>query len=477
MGTSRPSSRSAFRGCSQAVKGGAGWSVAPDAAGELPLWRYLRQQQGFTEEGITRMQRSKVNGQRTTDAKIETDLAPSIALLRAEGLDTPAIQRLYEQLPDLLTTSHAVFSSALAALRQLVQQLPEDPLAVQAPLGATRLGVALFLFPSAAAELLTRRNLGSLLDNNVRLRRQLGMSDAEAALALLRNQAAMISDAQRAETMVAHLLGLQSSGALLADQGGCWLQLLPMPSRVPASTWRFPPDAAVRSLANSTPALRMTPAEFDQRWQECGGKPMLFGYADAATRQSAVAEAVGALLQAAAGEPGPLQAQYLQQGAAERCASLAKVGPHSIRANWAALRRIGLTDSQIVAAVRSEPSILTFNWEGDAKRRLAAWLRQELGVELAQFIHQHPSYTTSGVARMSMRAAYLRAHRPGVWEDYLARGTGPLLYLLSSSLVRFNKSASCAEEEVDEFNRAWLQMPDGRRWGRKPNVRNRRAAK
>ena len=78
---------------------------------------------------------------------------------------------------------------------------------------------------------------------------------------------------------------------------------------------------------------------------------------------------------------------------------------------------------------------------------------------------------------MAMRAAFLRAHQPHVWEDYLVWGTGPLLSLLSSSPTVFSSRARCTEEEVAEFSRAWLQTPAGqlyggklkrRRWGCEP---------
>ena len=244
---------------------------------------------------------------------------------------------------------------------------------MQVPLGATRLGATLSLFPAASAHYLTRKtNLGSLLDSNVRLQRHLGMSDAEAALALFSDFRTVFSDAERAEAMAAHLLGLQSSGALSAKQGEYWLQLLwtaPHAVRLPASPWRPPPEAAVRALVNRKSALKKKPAQFDKRWQDCGGAVYLFDSANPASRLSAAAEEIGALLQEAAGEPGPLQAQHLQQGAAlvEHSNSLAMVGVPSLRAHWASLRHVGLTDSQIVAAVRSRPTILASNWEGEAK--------------------------------------------------------------------------------------------------------------
>ena len=200
---------------------------ADDAAGELPLWRFLRQQ-GFSADGISRMQAMSctrggrryayVTGKLLTEDKLQRGLAPNIASLRAEGLDTATIEQLFGQCPGLLTTTHATFSSSLAALRQLAALLPDDPRAVQAPAGATQLGVALWRYPSAAAYLLTRTNLPGLIDGNLRLRRQLGISDAKTAAALL-NKVMLVNNFERAEAMVAHLQHLQASGELSAEQG------------------------------------------------------------------------------------------------------------------------------------------------------------------------------------------------------------------------------------------------------------------
>ena len=198
---------------------------ADDAAGELPLWRFLRQQ-GFSADGISRLQaavgndkvRSIRTGRKLTAQKLQRGLAPNIASLRAEGLDTATIEQLFGQYPNLLTTTHATFSSSLAALRQLAALLPDDPRAVQAPAGATQLGVALWRYPSAAAYLLTRTNLPGLIDGNLRLRRQLGISDAKTAAALL-NKVMLVNNFERAEAMVAHLQHLQASGELSAEQG------------------------------------------------------------------------------------------------------------------------------------------------------------------------------------------------------------------------------------------------------------------
>ena len=199
-----------------------------DAADELPLWRLLRKQ-GFSADSISRMQAATwtsrgrrcavVSGRQMSEDKVQRDLAANIAALRAEGLDTASIERLFEQKPILLTATHGTFASALTALRQLVALLPDDPRAVQAPPGATQLGVAMWLYPYAAAHLLSRANLDSLIDGNLHLRRRLGISDADTAAALFKDRTLLVSNFERAETMAAHLQRLQASGAMSAEQG------------------------------------------------------------------------------------------------------------------------------------------------------------------------------------------------------------------------------------------------------------------
>ena len=203
-------------------------AASMDAAGELPLWRFLRQQ-GFSADGINRMQAASftrggrrysiVTAARISEDKLQRDLAPTIAALRAEGLDTATIEQLFGQYPNLLTTSQETFNGSLAALRRLADLLPDDPRAVQAPPGATPLGAVLWLYPTAAAHLLARVNLASMIGGNLRLRRQLGISDADTAAALFRQKATLVSNFERAEAMVAHLQRLQASGELSAKQG------------------------------------------------------------------------------------------------------------------------------------------------------------------------------------------------------------------------------------------------------------------
>ena len=214
-----------------AAGGSSAEGTAPtDAAGELPLWRFLRQQ-GFSADGISRMRAAtrkrsrqdgtklnQVPGVQITEQKLQRDLAPNIAALQAEGLGTASVERLFVQFPRLLTSTHATFSSSLAALRQLALLLPDDPRAVQAPPGATQLGAALWLYP-AAAQLLARVNLASLIDGNLRLRRQLGVSDAATAAAVFRHHATLVSNVEGAEAMVSHLQRLQASGELSEEQG------------------------------------------------------------------------------------------------------------------------------------------------------------------------------------------------------------------------------------------------------------------
>lgn len=146
-------------------------------------------------------------------------MAPSIAALRAEGLDTASVERLFVRRLALLTTSRDTFNGSLETLRQLAALLPDDPCAVQAPPGATQLGVTLWRYPTAAAYLLTRANLASMVASNLRLRRQLGISDAATIAAFFRHKAALVSNLKRGEAMVAHLQSLQFGCDLPADQG------------------------------------------------------------------------------------------------------------------------------------------------------------------------------------------------------------------------------------------------------------------
>ncbi len=204
-------------------------SEADTAANVLPLWRFL-QQQGFSADSLSRMQSkitlqkngrryTTVSGRQMSEEQVQRDVAPNMTALRAEGLDTASIQRIFEQHPKLLTATHITLSSALAALRQLAALLPADPRSVQAPPGATQLGVALWLYPAAAARLLAYADLGSLIEGNLRLRQRLGISDAQTAVGLFKDASLLVSNFDRAEAMVAHLQRLQASGALSSEHG------------------------------------------------------------------------------------------------------------------------------------------------------------------------------------------------------------------------------------------------------------------
>ena len=224
----------------------------------------------------------------------------------------------------------------------------------------------------------------------------------------------------------------------------------------------------------------MEPAEFDRRWQEGGlskaGKVLkLIGFKDLGGRRQEGTAALAELLQAADSVPGPLQQQYQQQAAAlvQRSPTLWAAGPAVLRASWAGLQRAGLSGSQIAAVVALQPSVLAYNWEGEAKQRLAAWLQQELGLSLYDFLTRHAGYATFSVARLAMRANFLRQHRHGVWQECSGRGSGSLLSLLTKS--HFCERAGCTEAELDAFQRAWLATPAGRRWGGKAWQRQRRA--
>ena len=214
--------------------------------------------------------------------------------------------------------------------------------------------------------------------------------------------------------------------------------------------------------------LALDPAEFDRRWREGGAQALqCVGLKDPAGRQQAAAAALGELLQAADGVPRPLQQRYRQRGDAlvQRCAALMRSPPASLHASWAALRRAGLTDGDIAATVQHNPVLLTHKWEGEAKQRLAAWLQQELGLSLAQFVKRHAFYAGTSVGRLAMRAACLRQRRPERWEEHRSRGTGSILSLLADNRY-FLPAVDYDEAELAAFEREWLQTPEGRRWGR-----------
>ena len=240
---------------------------------------------------------------------------------------------------------------------------------------------------------------------------------------------------------------------------------------------------AVAGLALSG-ALRLTPAEFDSRWYEGGysqaGRVAIksISLKDPAGRQRAAAEALGELLQVADGPPGPLQQQYRQQGEAlvQRQPRLWTAWPTSLRASWASLQQLGLSGSQVAAVVHAQPAVLVYNWEGEAKQRLLAWVQQELGLSPYEFLTRHAGYSTFSVATIAMRADYLQQRCPVVWQECLSRGTGPLLSLLTTA-SRFFNNAGCSTADLAAFNRAWLATPAGRRWGGKPSQVQRRPAK
>ena len=224
--------------------------------------------------------------------------------------------------------------------------------------------------------------------------------------------------------------------------------------------------------------MSLDPAEFDRRWREGGVHALkCISFKDAGARQREAAAVLGEVLQAGDGMQGPLQQRYLAQGEAlvGKNAALVQVPAASLRASWAALRRTGMADSEIAAAVRMQPTVLAYNWEGDAKQLLAAWLQQELGLSLAQFLTQHAGYASHGVGRLALRAAFLQQHRHAVWKSTLSRGTGPLLRLVSATPNDFCRRAGCSEAELEAFERAWLQTPAGRRWGAKSS-RNKRSS-
>ncbi len=231
-----------------------------------------------------------------------------------------------------------------------------------------------------------------------------------------------------------------------------------------------------------TAALKLSPAEFNRRWREGGlsqasmGSIKSIGFSDPAGRQRAAAEALGELLQAADGVPGPLQPQHRQQAAAlvGQQHRLWSAAPSTLRAAWASLQQLGLSSSQIVEVSQKQPAVLVFNWDGEAKQLLLAWVQQELGLSPYDFLPRHAGYATNGVAKLAMRADFLRQHRHALWGETLSRGIGPLLSLLVKPT--FCSRAGCTKAELSAFNRAWLATPAGRRWGAKPRQLQRRTA-
>ncbi len=223
-------------------------------------------------------------------------------------------------------------------------------------------------------------------------------------------------------------------------------------------------------------ALSLTPAEFDRRWREGGPSALkLISCNDPAGRQQAAVTALGELLQAADSVCGPLQPQYRQQAAAlvEREHRLWGAAPLGLRASWASLQQLGLSDSQLREVIDKQPAVLAYNWDGEAKPRLLAWVQQELGLSPVDFLTRHAGYVTNSVATIAMRADFLRQHRPALWQDVTSRGTGPLLSLLTKAEFFFARSG-CTQAELAAFNRAWLATPAGRRWGAKPRRAPRR---
>ena len=87
-------------------------AAALEALDQLPLWRFLREQ-GFTQQAIRQMQRG-VRGTRYSEQKVHADLALNFAALRQEGLDTAAIQQLYQKRSKMLHTTQATFTNSLA---------------------------------------------------------------------------------------------------------------------------------------------------------------------------------------------------------------------------------------------------------------------------------------------------------------------------------------------------------------------------
>jgi hypothetical protein len=172
---------------------------------ELPLWRHLREQEGFSNDKISKLQdKGKGLGARMTAGKVQHNLAPNIAALRKEGLTTADLEELFSAYPSLLYTTHDTFMGSLAVLRGLVDQLDINKLRPYDP-PLTRLGVVLNQFRTSAAYLLSRG--GSYITATQHfLQDELDMSTAEFAAAVFQNSGILIKDTAGAKCMVKHLL-------------------------------------------------------------------------------------------------------------------------------------------------------------------------------------------------------------------------------------------------------------------------------
>ena len=170
---------------------------------ELPLWRHLREQQGFSQPTIRYLQ-TKVSGKQCSIDKVQRDLAPNMAALRREGLTTADRQWLCEAHPKLLTTKRMTFMSSLAVVRDLAEHLDSSSLPSPDP-PLTRLGAALIAYPGSGAYQLMR-NSSYITAAQQALHEELGVSDAEFAAAVFKHSVICFRDTACAKCMVQHLL-------------------------------------------------------------------------------------------------------------------------------------------------------------------------------------------------------------------------------------------------------------------------------
>ena len=186
------------------------------------MWRFLREQ-GFTEQAIRRLQRH-IKGTQYSEQKVQENLALNVAALRQEGLDTGTIEQLYQQQGGvLLHTTQATFSSSLAVLRQLAELLPNDNRRLLAPVTATRLGAALYLYPTSSAKLLSGRS-SRITSTEKLLHELLGIGPAEVASALFKYVRLLIAKPDRARRAVQFWLNRGFSteaGEQVGGRGAC----------------------------------------------------------------------------------------------------------------------------------------------------------------------------------------------------------------------------------------------------------------
>ena len=468
--------------------------AAADAAAvdELPLWRHLQEQEGFSQATFRRLQQGKVSGKQYSADKVQRNLAPNMAALQREGLTTPNLEHLYMRRPLLYSTTHDTFMSSLAVVRDLAEHLDSSSLPPLDP-PLTRLGAALIAYPGSGAYLLMLTS-STIAAAQRLLHDELGVSSAEFAAEVFKNTAILFRDTARARRMAKHLQHVYGR-----VETGEAVVVLVMRGLL-LSHWRLISSTALsaaKRIALRSTALRQEPAEFDRRvaaraarlgtsveemLAQIAQQPGLANLKAGAAMPSldALVEVIGRLMQAAEGmqADAPLQLQHREAVTAllNKAPMLQMTPASSVQSNWDYLRSEGLADSQIWATFQKRPTLMACDLRGAAMQLKAAWVEQVLGLAFDEFFVSHPSYVIGGLPKMAMRADYLKVH--GQWDGMLARGHGPLLCALTQPVLRFCKrpEVDCSEAQLAAFERQWQQSAAGRRWGVKTDRRRRKPA-